>query len=121
MKAVRITILVLAIFAVLLAVFVFWPANDGDIVAVMDEKHIKEDGTQSYVSGSVKNTSNKPAFGVVWTIDVYAPDGTAIGSAVHKKTVLWPGQQYDYEIFITHGTPSEQGDFEISAEGYIFK
>ena len=121
MKAIRITILILAIFAVLLAVLVFWPANDGDIIAVMDQKSIKEDGTQSYVTGTVTNTSNKPAFGVEWIIDVYAPDGTAIGSMVQKKTIMWPGQEYKFEVFITHGVASEQTDFEISVEGYILK
>lgn len=120
MKAVRIIILVLAIFAVLFGTFVFWPSNGGDLTAVMDDQSIKQDGTQSWVIGTVTNENNKPAFNVVWTIDVIAPDGTVIGQTEMKKFVLWPGQEYDYEVIIDHdnGT-SEEADFEIGVEGYL--
>ena len=120
MKAIRIIILILAVVAVLLGTFVFWPSNNGTLVATMDEESIKKDGTQSWVSGNVKNENNKPAFNVVWTIDVMDPNGNVIGTTETKKFLLWPGQNHNFEVYIDHETPSEQADFEIEVEGYLF-
>ena len=121
MKALKITIAVLGVLALLLAVFVFWPSNGGELTASLSDSRLKNDGLEAWVQGEVKNENNKPAFNVEWTIEVQDENGNLIGTITETSFMLFPGQTVKFEKYIPLNDVAGTADFYVSVHGSVMR
>lgn len=121
LKALKIVIAVLGVLALLLAVFVFWPSNGGEVTARLSDSRLKNDGTEAWVQGEVTNENNKPAFNVEWTVEVYDENGSLIGTFKDNSFVVFPGQTVKFEQFISLDKIPGTADFYVSVHGNVLK
>ena len=120
MKIARICILILLVAAVLMALLIFWPSK-GDLSGALMNVEYADGGSVAKTIVIITNGSNKPAFGVQYTITVKTADGVVVGSYTSEKIrIMMPGQSERIEVSVHMFVPCDDGDVEVSVSGYLF-
>ena len=119
MKAVKILIAVLAVFAILLALVVFLPSSGGNLTAELTGTDFNGPGDGIRVRALIKNETNKPAFRVSYEIVITKEDGTIAETYTKHVGILMPGAEKSTEDYIYFDEAIQEGDVEINVNGYI--
>ena len=118
MKALRITIIVLAVIAVLMAILLFIPSN-GTLTSELIGTDFNGDGDAMRVRAVINNESNKPAFNVSYEIIVTDMEGNILGTYEDTIGMMFPGASKNIEEFLWFDTGVDTGNVEINTNGYI--
>lgn len=119
MKAVKIFIAVLAVFAIVLALVIFLPSSGGELTAELTGTDFNGPGDAIRVRSTITNETNKPAFKVSYEIIITKEDGTVLETYTKHVGIMMPGAKKNTEDFIYFDEEIQTGDIEINVNGYI--
>ena len=120
MKAIRIIIGVLFVFAILMAVLLFIPSNGEKFEYSIERTVFKDDGTEAFGQIDVTNKNNKPAFNVSCTVYALDADGNIVGQETVKKLMVWGNSKTTFSAYVKLDEKCIEGSMDFEIDGYFF-
>ena len=121
MKIVRVIIFALLVVALIMVALIFLPTKgklSGQIISI----EYPDTGASMHTVVIISNSSNKPAFGVKYTITVTTADGIVVGTYESESIgIMMPHSSERFEESFFLDVPCDDGDVEISVTGYLFE